>query len=100
MLKAQTTIFVITPEVVRSTNMNRSISLMSRALIALIFLMSGFGKLTHFGSMAQLAGSAGLPFPEVSLAIATVIVLPGGLALDIGFKARLNPLSPALYLTP
>jgi putative oxidoreductase len=80
--------------------MNKSISLMSRALMALIFLMSGFGKLTHFGSMAQFAGSAGLPFPEFSIAIATVIELAGGLALLLGFETRWTALALVIYLIP
>jgi putative oxidoreductase len=62
--------------------------------------MSGFGKLTHFGSMAQFAGSAGLPFPEFSIAIATVVELAGGVALLIGFETRWTALALALYLIP
>ncbi len=80
--------------------MNKSISVISRALIALIFLMSGVGKLTHFAYMAQLAGSAGLPLPEFSIAIATVIELAGGLALLAGFETRWTALILALFLVP
>jgi putative oxidoreductase len=80
--------------------MNKSLSLVSRVLIALIFLVSGFGKLTHFGYMANIAASAGLPFPQFSLAMATVLEIGGGLALLVGFETRWVALALALFLIP
>ncbi len=80
--------------------MNKSLSLTSRALMALIFLMSGFGKVANFAYMANYARTAGLPFPEFSIAAAIVIELIGGLALLIGFQTRWSALVLAIFLVP
>jgi hypothetical protein len=49
------------------------LALVGRILLALMFVLSGFGKLTHFAGTAGYIGSAGLPMPEV-LAALTIIL--------------------------
>lgn len=62
--------------------------LLGRILIALIFVMSGFGKITGFEGAVGYIASKGLPMPEV-LAIGAIIVeLGGGLMLIVGWHAR------------
>lgn len=59
-----------------------------RILIALIFVISGFGKLMDITGTAGYIASKGLPFPEVLAWIAMLVELLGGLMLIVGFQAR------------
>lgn len=54
--------------------------LASRALIAVLFLYSGFGKITGFAMTSQFMGSAGLPnFP--AFVVLVILVEFGSAAL-------------------
>jgi putative oxidoreductase len=72
--------------------MNRNhqdiVVLIGRILLALIFVLSGFGKLTGFAGTVAYIASKGLPLPELMAAGAIAVELLGGLALAAGFKAR------------
>ena len=59
-----------------------------RVLLALIFITSGFSKLTGIEGTAGFIGSAGLPAPALLAGLAGTLELVAGLALVIGFKAR------------
>ncbi len=62
-----------------------------RVLLSTIFLMSALGnKIPNFQETARLMASKGVPAPEVSLVGAIVFLLAGGLAVILGFKARLG----------
>ena len=62
--------------------------LLGRILIALIFVMAGFNKITGFEGTVGYIASKGLPFPEM-LAIGAIIVeLGGGLMLIAGWYTR------------
>ena len=68
--------------------LNRYGSLTGRILLALIFLLSGFGKLAGFDGTVGYIASQGLPAPQL-LAIAAIIVeIGGGLMLVLGWRAR------------
>ncbi|MDP3841168.1 MAG: DoxX family protein [Oxalobacteraceae bacterium] len=68
--------------------LNRFGPLVARTLIALIFVFSGFGKITGFeGTMAYIA-SKGLPLPELAAIGAIIVELGGGILLILGWKAR------------
>jgi putative oxidoreductase len=72
-------------------------SLVGRILLASIFIMSGFGKITGFDGTVGYIASKGLPMPQV-LAIGAILVeLGGGLMLAAGFKARWAALALALF---
>jgi len=73
---------------------------LSRALMAAIFLVSGLGKLADFHQMTAMGASAGLPFPTVSIALAAVVELAGGLTLLLGWQIRWASLALFLYLIP
>ncbi len=73
---------------------------LARALVALIFLISGWGKLMHFSQTAGFMGHTGFPMPEFFLVGAIVVELIGGLMLLIGFRARWAALVMFLYLIP
>ena len=62
--------------------------LVGRVLIALIFVISGFGKIKGFDGTVGLIASKGLPLPQVAAVVAIIIELGGGLMLIAGWKAR------------
>lgn len=60
----------------------------SRVLIALLFVVVGFGKITGFGSTVVMVASAGFPMPEIMTVLAIIFEFGGGLMLLLGFHAR------------
>jgi putative oxidoreductase len=63
-------------------------ALVGRALMASLFILSGWGKLTGFSETAGLIGSKGLPMPQALAAVAVAVELGGGILLLVGLKAR------------
>jgi putative oxidoreductase len=74
--------------------------LVGRVLLALLFILSGFGKLTGFAATAGYMASKGLPFAELLLILTIVIELGGGVMIAIGYKARWAALVIFLFLIP
>lgn len=62
--------------------------LLGRILLAVIFLLSGFGKLTAISGTAGYFGALGLPLPTVTAVVVGLIELLGGLAILVGFQTR------------
>jgi len=62
--------------------------LVGRILLALIFIISGFGKIMGFDATLGYISSAGLPFAQLSAIAAIVVELGGGILLVVGWKAR------------
>jgi putative oxidoreductase len=70
-----------------NSNVTNAAALAGRILLALIFVFSGFGKITGYaGTAAYMA--AKLPLVSVLLPLTILTELGGGLALALGFKAR------------
>ncbi|WP_137933729.1 DoxX family protein [Mesorhizobium comanense] len=63
--------------------------LLGRILLAVIFLLSGFGKLTAISGTAAYFGGLGLPLPTVTAVVVGLIELLGGLAVLVGFQTRI-----------
>jgi putative oxidoreductase len=63
-------------------------ALVARVLIAVIFIISGYGKIGGFDETIQALAAKGLPLPQVAAAIAIVVELGGGVLLAIGWKTR------------
>lgn len=59
-----------------------------RALMASLFILSGWGKLTGFSGTAGNIGSKALPMPQMLAALAIAVELGGGILLLVGLKAR------------
>jgi len=77
---------------------NRDVSaLVGRVLLALMFVLAGYGKITGFDGTAGYIASKGLPLPQVGAAIAVVVELVGGLLLIVGWKARWVALVLAIF---
>jgi putative oxidoreductase len=68
-----------------------------RVLIALIFLLSGFGKLASPAMTMQYIGAANLPFPLLAYIVAVVIEIGGGILLVAGFRTRLVAAALAVF---
>ena len=68
--------------------LTRFAPLAGRILLALVFVVSGFEKITGFaGTVSYIAGQ-GLPLPSLAAVIAIVIEFGGGIMLMLGWKAR------------
>ncbi|TGQ41324.1 MULTISPECIES: DoxX family protein [unclassified Mesorhizobium] len=63
--------------------------LLGRILLSVIFLLSGFGKLTAIAGTAGYFGSLGLPMPTATAIVVGLIELVGGLAVLVGFQTRI-----------
>ena len=68
--------------------LNRFGPLAGRVLIALIFVLSGFGKITGFEGTVGYIASNGLPLPQLAAIGAIIVELGGGILLVVGWKAR------------
>lgn len=74
--------------------------LAGRILLALIFVISGFGKITGFEGTVGYIASAGLPLPQLAAIGAIVVELGGGILLIIGWQARWAALAIFLFTIP
>lgn len=73
-------------------------ALIGRVLLAGMFVLSGFGKITGFdGTVGYIAGK-GLPLPQVLALIAILIEFGGGLAVLAGWKTRWAALAFIVFL--
>jgi len=73
------------------------VPLVGRILISAIFLLSGLSKITAPTAMIGYISSAGLPLPQVGLAIAIVVEVAGSIALIAGFHTRLTAAILAVF---
>ncbi len=77
--------------------MSAPVALVARILLALMFLLAGFSKFGNLGGIAGYIGSKGLPLPML-LAIGTAVLeVVGGLAIIVGYRARIAGLVLALF---
>jgi putative oxidoreductase len=73
-------------------------ALLGRILLAGLFVVSGFGKITGFEGTAGYIAAKGLPLPQVLTAIAIVIEIGGAAAIVAGWKTRWAALALAVYV--
>ena len=71
-----------------------------RIFLALIFVVSGVGKITGYAGTAAYMTSKGLPLVDVLLPLTIAIELGGGLLLALGWKARWAAAALLLFLVP
>lgn len=72
-----------------SSSLNAGLPLVGRIGIAAIFVLSGLSKLAAPAATIGYIQSAGLPLPQVGLAIAILVELVGGAALVLGYRTRI-----------
>ena len=73
------------------------VATLGRLLLAAIFLISGFGKLTGAAGTIGYIAQAGLPAPTLAYAVALIVELGGGALLVIGYRARLVAAVMAIF---
>ena len=78
-------------------NIQAYAALVGRILLAVIFITSGFSKITGFEGTVGYIASKGLPLPQIGAIVAIVVELGGGLMLAIGYKARWAALALAIF---
>lgn len=81
-----------------TTTTQDALALAGRALIALLFIPAGWGKIGGFVGLTGYIASKGVPLPEVAAAIAIVAELGLGLMLLLGWKARLAAAGLAVFV--
>jgi putative oxidoreductase len=84
---------IIQPRIIfRRTNVrdvrNKGAAL-GRVGLALIFVLSGIGKVAAPDATVAYVTAAGLPFPHLALWVAAAVEIVGGVALALGFQARI-----------
>jgi uncharacterized membrane protein YphA (DoxX/SURF4 family) len=73
---------------------------LARFLVALIFIMSGMGKLFGFAQTAAMMEGVGFPAPSLFLVGAILLEVVGGVLLLVGYKARWGSLALIVFLIP
>lgn len=66
-----------------------SIAAFGRLLLAVMFILSGFGKIGAPEATQGYIASVGLPLPMLSYLLAVVVEVGGGILLVIGYQARI-----------
>ena len=67
----------------------KPLTLIARILLAVIFITAGFSKLFGFDGTVAYIASKGLPAPVVLAALTTALEILGGIAIVVGYKARI-----------
>ena len=78
-------------------SLQNPLSLLGRALLALLFVPAGFAKIGGFAGTVGYIASKGVPMPEVAAAAAIAVELGLGLLLLIGWQARWAALGIAIF---
>ena len=71
--------------------------LVGRILLSILFILSGFAKLTAISATAQWFGSLGLPLPTVAAVGSGLLEFFGGLAILVGFQTRIVAIVLAIF---
>ena len=77
---------VVVKNIVQQAHTDATVALIGRALMAYIFIVAGWGKLTAYSATVGYMESMGVPGAMLPLTI--LVELGGGLALLLGFQAR------------
>lgn len=73
------------------------IAAFGRLLIAVLFLLSGFGKIAAPAMTQGYIASVGLPAPLLGLLIAIAVGVGGGIFLLLGYQTRIVALVMAVF---
>ncbi len=72
--------------------------LFGRCLVGGMYLWSGTNNLFNLSATAAFAASKGLPMPQVGVALASLLLVGGGMTLLTGIHPRLGVAAIALFL--
>jgi len=73
------------------------IVLLARFLLALMFVLAGFSKFAGLAGTAGYIASKGLPMPMLLAVVTAIVEVVGGIALIVGFQARIAALVLAVF---
>lgn len=73
------------------------LAVIGRVLLALMFVASGFGKLTNIEGTAGYIASGGLPLATALAVLVGLLEFFGGLAIMVGLHARWAALALGLF---
>jgi putative oxidoreductase len=73
------------------------LTLIGRALIALLFVPAGFAKIVGFAGTVGYIASKGVPLPQLCAAIAVAAELGLGLLILVGWQTRWAALALAIF---
>lgn len=71
--------------------------LVGRALISVLFIWAGYGKLMAAAATKAYFAKLGLPLPTALWLLSVIVELGGGLAILLGFKTRFVALALAAW---
>lgn len=86
---------VVLKNIVHQTHTDATLALIARALLAYIFIIAGWGKITAYSATVGYMESMGVPGAMLPLTI--LVEFGGGLALLFGFQARFAALGLAVF---
>ena len=86
---------VVVKNIVNQPNTDATVALIARILMAYIFLVAGWGKLTAYSATVGYMESMGVPGAMLPLTI--FVEFGGGLALLFGFQARFAAFGLAVF---
>jgi putative oxidoreductase len=78
-------------------NQTPTLAAAGRILIAVLFLLSGLGKIAAPAMTQAYIASAGLPAPLLGYLIAIIVEVGGGLLLVVGYHTRIVALIMAAF---
>jgi putative oxidoreductase len=79
------------------SNTSNVVILVARVLLAFMFIMSGFGKLTDPAGTAGMITQAGMPAATALAYLAGLFELVTGLAVLVGFQTKIVGFALALF---
>lgn len=79
------------------TSFERYVPAAGRVMMALLFLMSGIGKLAAPGPTLGYIGAMGLPAPQLALGGAILLETGGALLLILGYRTRAVAVALTLF---
>lgn len=92
-----TTTYSTTTTAGTTDTLRDTLALVGRILLAWLFIPAGFGKIAGFAGAVGYATAAGLPMPQVGVALGLLIELVGGIMILVGFQTRWAALALALF---
>jgi putative oxidoreductase len=75
----------------------KPLAFVARILLAAIFISAGFSKVMGFDGVTVYIASKGLPMPMILAGLTIALEILGGLAIVIGYKARIAGLLLGLF---
>lgn len=78
-------------------SVSKPLALVARILMASIFISAGFSKVLGFDGVTAYIATKGLPMPMIIAGLTVALEILGGLAIIVGYKARIAGLLLGLF---